>query len=185
MSEIIIQAENISKCIIWTIGSGSLRRDMQHWWDRKIFNKQDPNQYIMGGEKIDNNEFVWALKNIDFELKQGEALGILEQWCGKIYIIKILSRIIKPTEGIVRGRGRISSLLVGTVSCRSHWSRKYFISGHILGMKKSRNSTNLMKLLIFLVSAFIDTPCKKIFLGNVCTISFCSCCTSRARHSNY
>jgi lipopolysaccharide transport system ATP-binding protein len=44
------------------IGSGSLRRDMQHWWDRKIFNKQDPNQYIMGGEKIDNNEFVWALK---------------------------------------------------------------------------------------------------------------------------
>jgi hypothetical protein len=43
------------------IGSGSLRRDMQHWWDRKIFNKQDPNQY-MGGEKIDNNEFVWALK---------------------------------------------------------------------------------------------------------------------------
>jgi hypothetical protein len=48
---------------------------MQHWWDRKIFNKQDPNQYIMGGEKIDNNEFVWALKNI--ELKQGEALGIV------------------------------------------------------------------------------------------------------------
>jgi lipopolysaccharide transport system ATP-binding protein len=78
MSEIIIQAENISKMYhLGTIGSGSLRRDMQHWWDRKIFNKQDPNQYIMGGEKIDNNEFVWALKNIDFELKQGEALGIL------------------------------------------------------------------------------------------------------------
>jgi lipopolysaccharide transport system ATP-binding protein len=87
MSEIIIQAENISKkCIIGTIGSGSLRRDMQHWWDRKIFNKQDPNQYIMGGEKIDNNEFVWALKNID--LKQGEALGIMVTMVRKIYIIK-------------------------------------------------------------------------------------------------
>jgi lipopolysaccharide transport system ATP-binding protein len=95
-----------------TIGSGSLRRDMQHWWDRKIFNKQDPNQYIMGGEKIDNNEFVWALKNIDFELKQGETLGIIgHNGAGKSTLLKILSRIIKPTEGIVRGRGRISSLL--------------------------------------------------------------------------
>jgi lipopolysaccharide transport system ATP-binding protein len=116
MSEIIIQAENISKMYhLGTIGSGSLRRDMQHWWDRKIFNKQTP-KYIMGGEKIDNNEFVWALKNIDFELKQGEALGIIgHNGAGKSTLLKILSRIIKPTEGIVRGRGRISSLLeVGT-----------------------------------------------------------------------
>jgi lipopolysaccharide transport system ATP-binding protein len=59
---------------------------------------------------------LWALKNIDFELKQGEALGIIgHNGAGKSTLLKILSRIIKPTEGIVRGRGRISSLLeVGT-----------------------------------------------------------------------
>jgi ABC-type polysaccharide/polyol phosphate transport system ATPase subunit len=69
------------------------------------------------------------LKNIDFELKQGEALGIIgHNGAGKSTLLKILSRIIKPTEGIVRGRGRISSLLSRYgVSCRSHWSRKYFL----------------------------------------------------------
>ena len=74
MSDIAIQAENISKLYrLGAIGSGSLRRDMQMWWERKILNKEDPNQYIRGGKKVDNAEMIWALKNVEFELKtEGE-----------------------------------------------------------------------------------------------------------------
>jgi lipopolysaccharide transport system ATP-binding protein len=177
MSEIIIQAENISKMYhLGTIGSGSLRRDMQHWWDRKIFNKQDPNQYIMGGEKIDNNEFVWALKNIDFELKQGEALGIIgHNGAGKSTLLKILSRIIKPTEGIVRGRGRISSLLeVGTGFHADLTGREnIFISGHILGMKKAEIQQKFDEIVDFSgISAFIDTPVKRYSSGMYVRLAF-------------
>ena len=177
MSEIIIQAKNISKMYhLGTIGSGSLRRDMQHWWDRKIFNKQDPNQYIMGGEKIDNNEFVWALKNIDFELKQGEALGIIgHNGAGKSTLLKILSRIIKPTEGIVRGRGRISSLLeVGTGFHADLTGREnIFISGHILGMKKAEIQQKFDEIVDFSgISAFIDTPVKRYSSGMYVRLAF-------------
>src|ERR1700754_2080467 len=117
MSDIVIRAENISKVFrLGTIGSGSLRRDMQLWWQSNILKKDETGRYISGGKKIDNDEQIWALKNVDFEIKEGEVLGIIgHNGAGKSTLLKILSRIIKPTEGIVRGRGRVSSLLeVGT-----------------------------------------------------------------------
>src|SRR5690606_6772507 len=138
MSDIVIQAENISKLYhLGKIGSGSLRRDLQFWWDRTILDKEDPNKYIMGGKKIDNKEVVWALKNIEFELRQGESLGIIgHNGAGKSTLLKILSRIVKPTEGAVRGRGSISSLLeVGTgFHADLTGTQNIFISGHILEM---------------------------------------------------
>jgi len=177
MSDIVIQAENISKLYnLGTIGSGSLRRDLQSIWDRKILNKEDPNKYIMGGEKIDSRDVVWALKNIEFEIKQGDSLGIIgHNGAGKSTLLKILSRIVKPTEGIVRGRGRISSLLeVGTGFHAELTGREnIFISGHILGMKKAEILKKFDEIVDFSgVEAFIDTPVKRYSSGMYVRLAF-------------
>ncbi len=177
MSNTVIQAENISKLYkLGTIGSGSLRRDMQLWWERKILNNEDPNRYILEGKKIDNTEVVWALKNVDFEIKEGEALGIIgHNGAGKSTLLKILSRIVKPTEGIVRGRGRISSLLeVGTGFHAELTGREnIFISGHILGMKKAEILKKFDEIVDFSgVEAFIDTPVKRYSSGMYVRLAF-------------
>lgn len=177
MSDIVIQAENISKMYqLGSIGSGSLRRDMQYWWEREILKKENPNQYINGSNKIDNSDMIWALKNVNFELKQGEALGIIgSNGAGKSTLLKVLSRIIKPTEGIVRGRGRISSLLeVGTGFHAELTGREnIFISGHILGMKKAEILAKFDEIVDFSgVEAFIDTPVKRYSSGMYVRLAF-------------
>ena len=177
MSDIAIQVENISKLYrLGTIGSGSLRRDMQWWWERQVLNKENPNNYIRGGKKVDNTELIWALKNVDFEIKEGETLGIIGQnGAGKSTLLKILSRIVKPTEGIVRGRGSISSLLeVGTGFHAELTGREnIFISGHILGMKKTEISSKFDEIVDFAgVGAFIDTPVKRYSSGMYVRLAF-------------
>jgi len=177
MSDIVIQAENISKMYkLGSIGSGSLRRDMQYWWEREILKKENPNQYINGSNKIDNADMIWALKNVNFELKRGEALGIIgSNGAGKSTLLKVLSRIIKPTEGIVRGRGRISSLLeVGTGFHAELTGREnIFISGHILGMKKTEILAKFDEIVDFSgVEAFIDTPVKRYSSGMYVRLAF-------------
>jgi lipopolysaccharide transport system ATP-binding protein len=177
MSNIVIQAQNISKSYrLGKIGSGSLRRDIQFWWDQNILSKEDPSKYIMNGKKIDTAEVVWALKNIEFELKQGESLGIIgHNGAGKSTLLKILSRIVKPTEGMVRGRGSISSLLeVGTGFHADLTGREnIFISGHILGMKKSEIVKKFDEIVDFSgVEAFIDTPVKRYSSGMYVRLAF-------------
>jgi lipopolysaccharide transport system ATP-binding protein len=177
MSDIVIQAENISKMYqLGSIGSGSLRRDMQYWWEREILKKENPNQYINGSNKIDNADMIWALKNVNFELKQGEALGIIgSNGAGKSTLLKVISRIIKPTEGIVRGRGRVSSLLeVGTGFHPELTGREnIFISGHILGMKKTEILAKFDEIVDFSgVEAFIDTPVKRYSSGMYVRLAF-------------
>ena len=177
MSDIVIQAKNISKMYqLGSIGSGSLRRDMQYWWEREILKKENPNQYINGSNKIDNADMIWALKNVNFELKQGEALGIIgSNGAGKSTLLKVLSRIIKPTEGIVRGRGRISSLLeVGTGFHAELTGREnIFISGHILGMKKTEILAKFDEIVNFSgVETFIDTPVKRYSSGMYVRLAF-------------
>ncbi len=177
MLDIVIQAENISKMYkLGSIGSGSLRRDMQYWWEREILKKENPNQYINGSNKIDNADMIWALKNVNFELKRGEALGIIgSNGAGKSTLLKVLSRIIKPTEGIVRGRGRISSLLeVGTGFHSELTGREnIFISGHILGMKKIEILAKFDEIVDFSgVEAFIDTPVKRYSSGMYVRLAF-------------
>lgn len=177
MSDIVIQAENISKLYhLGKIGSGSLRRDIQFWWDQNVLRKEDPTKYIIDGKKIDNTEVVWALKNIEFEIKQGESLGIIgHNGAGKSTLLKILSRIVKPTEGVIRGRGRISSLLeVGTGFHADLTGREnIFISGHILGMKKAEILKKFDEIVDFSgVEAFIDTPVKRYSSGMYVRLAF-------------
>jgi lipopolysaccharide transport system ATP-binding protein len=177
MSDIVIQAENISKLYkLGSIGSGSLRRDMQQWWHNKVLNKYDEHQNIIGGKKIDSTEQIWALKNIDFEIKEGEAWGVIgHNGAGKSTFLKVLSRIIKPTEGIIRGRGRISSLLeVGTGFHAELTGREnIFISGHILGMKKAEIQKKFDEIVDFSgVEKFIDTPVKRYSSGMYVRLAF-------------
>ncbi|KJD34537.1 ABC transporter [Tamlana nanhaiensis] len=177
MTEAVIQVENISKLYhLGKIGSGSLKRDMQLWWEQHILKHDNPNNYIQNGVKVDNNEAIWALKNINFEIKQGETLGIVgHNGAGKSTLLKILSRIVKPTEGIVRGKGRISSLLeVGTGFHADLTGREnIFISGHILGMKKAEIQNKFDEIVAFSgVEAFIDTPVKRYSSGMYVRLAF-------------
>lgn len=173
MSQIAIQAENISKLYrLGTIGTGSLRRDMQHWWQSKILRKEDP--YFKSNEKDKNN--LWALKNVNFEIRDGEAWGIIgRNGAGKSTFLKILSRIVKPTEGFVKGRGKISSLLeVGTGFHEDLTGREnIFISGYVLGMKKREILKKFDEIVDFSgIEKFLETPVKRYSSGMYVRLAF-------------
>lgn len=178
MSETVIQAENISKLYrLGSIGSGSLRRDMQYWWQNTILKKEDP-FYFTGeaGNKNENKDYLWALRNVNFEIKEGESWGIIgRNGAGKSTFLKILSRIIKPTSGTIRGKGKVSSLLeVGTGFHQDLTGREnIFISGYMLGMKKSFVQEKFDEIVAFSgIENFIDTPVKRYSSGMYVRLAF-------------
>jgi lipopolysaccharide transport system ATP-binding protein len=141
MAETIIEVENLSKRYrLGTIGTGSLRQDLQRWWTTAVRRKPDP-FFQFDNEQASANErpLLWALRDISFSVQKGEAIGIIgSNGSGKSTLLKIISRIIKPTAGVVRGRGKVSSLLeVGTGFHQELTGREnIFLSGYILGMDK-------------------------------------------------
>ena len=120
MGEVILKIENLSKQYrLGTIGTGTISHDLNRWW-AKIRGKEDP--YLKIGESNDraskgNSEYVWALKDINFEVNRGEVLGIIgKNGAGKSTLLKILSKVTGPTKGSIKSKGRIASLLeVGLV----------------------------------------------------------------------
>src|SRR5262245_2633015 len=115
----VIQVENLSKQYrLGDIGTGSLSHDINRWWHR-VRGKEDP--YLKIGEENNreakgDSEYVWALKDINFQVMPGEVLGIIgRNGAGKSTLLKILSRTTSPTQGRIRIHGRVASLLeVGT-----------------------------------------------------------------------
>lgn len=171
----IIQAAHISKCYrLGTIGTGSLRQDLTQWWHRSVLRQK--NVPLFPDDNNGQPNHLWALKDVSFELQQGEAMGIIgSNGSGKSTLLKIISRIVKPTTGTIYGRGRISSLLeVGTGFHSELTGREnIFISGSILGMRKAEIQRKFDEIVAFSgVEQFIDTPVKRYSSGMYVRLAF-------------
>jgi len=167
MAETVLSVEDISKHYkIGTIGAGSLRRDLQEWLDKK-----------MGRHHVFNpNRELQALDRIWFQVKRGEAIGIIgSNGSGKSTLLKIISRIIQPSSGRIRGKGKISSMLeVGTGFHQELSGREnIYISGYTLGMSKYEIEQKFDEIVAFSgVERFLDTPVKRYSSGMYVRLAF-------------
>ncbi|TXK23330.1 ATP-binding cassette domain-containing protein [Pontibacter qinzhouensis] len=177
MADTIITVENISKLYnLGTIGTGSLRQDMQRWWNATVLKKRDPFFDLDINDTTESSKYLWALRDINFEVKQGEALGIIgSNGSGKSTLLKIISRIVRPSHGTVSGRGKVSSLLeVGTGFHQELTGREnIYISGYILGMTRNEIRSKFDEIVAFSgIEKFIDTPVKRYSSGMYVRLAF-------------
>lgn len=179
MSEVVIKVENLGKQYrLGSVGTGTISHDLNRWW-HKARGKEDP--YLKIGETNDRTQkgesnLVWALKDINFEVKQGEVLGIIgKNGAGKSTLLKILSRVTGPTVGDIKVRGRIASLLeVGTGFHPELTGREnIFLNGAIMGMTKQEIKSKFDEIVAFSgVERYIDTPVKRYSSGMYVRLAF-------------
>jgi len=173
-----IKIENLSKQYrLGVYGAKTLREDLQRLW-AKIRGKDDPLQKVGEVNALDNygDGYVWALRNINLTVEQGEVLGIIgKNGAGKSTLLKILSRITSPTEGTVKIRGRIGSLLeVGTGFHPELTGREnIYLNGAILGMRREEIRRKFDDIVDFAgVAKYIDTPVKRYSSGMYVRLGF-------------
>ncbi len=175
-----IEFNNISKQYrLGVVSGGTIRADFQRWWTMNILRKEDP--FLKVGETNDRtskgeSEYVWALKNIDFKVEQGDVVGIIgKNGAGKSTLLKILSRVTGPTTGTIRAKGRIGSLLeVGTGFHPEMTGREnIYLNGAILGMSKQEIARKLDEIVNFSgCERYIDTPVKRYSSGMMVRLGF-------------
>jgi lipopolysaccharide transport system ATP-binding protein len=174
MSDTVISVEGISKLYrLGEVGTGTLSHDLNRWWHR-VRGREDP--YLKIGQSnertkaANGSDFIWALKNVSFEVKRGEVLGIIgRNGAGKSTLLKILSRVTTPTSGEIKAKGRIASLLeVGTGFNPELTGRdNIYLNGAILGMRKREIDRKFDEIVAFAeVERYIDTPVKRYSSGN-------------------
>jgi len=176
---IAIKAENISKAYqIGEFSTGTISRDIERWW-ALMRGKEDP--FLRIGETNDRStkgtsNIVWSLKDINFEIQQGDAVGIIgKNGAGKSTLLKVLSRVTTPTTGKVKVKGRIASLLeVGTGFHPELTGREnIFLNGAILGMRKHEIKKHFDAIVDFSgVERYIDTPVKRYSSGMYVRLAF-------------
>lgn len=172
MEDIILKVENLSKQYrLGTVGTGTLGHDLNRAWHR-IRGKEDP--YLKIGAVNDRSatttsDYVWALKDINFEVKRGEILGIIgKNGAGKSTLLKILSRVTSPSTGSIKTKGRIASLLeVGTgMHPELTGLENIYLNGAILGMTKAEIRLKIDEIVEFSgCQMYIDTPVKRYSSG--------------------
>ena len=176
---IAIKIENLSKAYqLGNIGTGTISRDLERWW-ANARGKEDP--FLKIGEvndrttKSDSN-IVWSLKDINLEIQQGDAVGIIgRNGAGKSTLLKLLSRVTAPTTGTIKAKGRIASLLeVGTGFHPELTGREnIYLNGAILGMRKKEIDRKLDQIIDFSgVERYIDTPVKRYSSGMYVRLAF-------------
>lgn len=169
MTDTIIKVNDIWKQYrLGSIDSGTLKEDIHRWWGSRL-GKTDR-------QKEQRNPWFWSLREVSFEVKQGEVLGIIgENGAGKSTLLKILSRVTRPTRGDIRGRGRMASLLeVGTGFHEELTGREnIFLNGNILGMTNREIKARFEEIVEFSgVARFIDTPVKRYSSGMYLRLAF-------------
>ena len=179
-NNIAISFEHVSKLYrLGLVGTGTLSQDIHRWWVRDVLKKGDP--YLMIGQTNDRStkgtsDIVYALKDIDFKVEQGDVVGIIgKNGAGKSTLLKLLSRITAPTEGYIRARGRIASLLeVGTGFHPELTGREnIYMNGSIMGMTKHEIDRKIDEIIDFAgIERYIDTPVKRYSSGMTVRLGF-------------
>lgn len=174
-----IKVEDVSKAYqLGEMGTGTLAWDIQRWYAR-MRGKEDP--FMIVGEANDrttkgNSDIIWSLKDINFEVERGEAIGMIgRNGAGKSTMLKLLSRVTAPTTGKINLRGRVASLLeVGTGFHPELTGREnVFLNGAILGMRKQEIKRKFDEIVEFSgVQRYIDTPVKRYSSGMYVRLAF-------------
>lgn len=175
-----IEFNNISKQYrLGLVSTKTLSHDLNRWWQTAILHKEDP--YLKIGSvndrsKAADSEYVWALKDIDFKVEQGDVVGIIgKNGAGKSTLLKLLSRVTGPTTGTIKAKGRIGSLLeVGTGFHPELTGREnIYMNGAILGMNKQEITKKLDEIVSFSgCERYIDTPVKRYSSGMKVRLGF-------------
>lgn len=176
MSDVVIKAEHLSKMYrLGVINNGTLWKDIQTWTALK-FGKDDPHSRIGEDRFSGSEDHFWALKDLEFEIHQGDRVGIIgKNGAGKSTLLKILSRVTAPTEGSIKIKGKIASLLeVGTGFNGELTGREnIYLNGAILGMKKRQIDRKLDEIIDFSeIEHHIDTPVKRYSSGMYVRLAF-------------
>ena len=175
-----IEFNNISKQYrLGLVSTKTLSHDLNRWWQTAVLHKEDP--YLKIGSTNDrskaaDSEYVWALKDINFKVEQGDVVGIIgKNGAGKSTLLKLLSRVTGPTTGTIRAKGRIGSLLeVGTGFHPEMTGREnIYMNGAILGMTKQEITKKLDEIVDFSgCERYIDTPVKRYSSGMMVRLGF-------------
>ena len=175
-----IEFNHISKQYrLGLVSTRTLSHDLNRWWQTAVLHKEDP--YLKIGSvndrsKAADSEYVWALKDIDFKVEQGDVVGVIgKNGAGKSTLLKLLSRVTGPTTGTIKAKGRIGSLLeVGTGFHSEMTGREnIFMNGAILGMTKKEITSKLDEIVDFSgCERYIDTPVKRYSSGMMVRLGF-------------
>lgn len=175
-----IEFHNVGKQYrLGLVSTGTFSHDLGRWWTIHVLRKEDP--YLRIGETNDRSrkgqsDYVWALRDISFELEEGDVVGIIgKNGAGKSTLLKLLSRVTAPTVGSIRCRGRIASLLeVGTGFHPEMTGREnIYMNGAIMGMTKAEISRKFDEIVAFSgCERYVDTPVKRYSSGMTVRLGF-------------